>query len=51
MYLSPPRSSVDSERLFRAAGRIYTENRIRLSPDNGENIIQKKSSISCTNEI
>ena len=49
--LRPPPSSVNSKRLFSAAGSIYTENRHRSSPDNEKNIMKKKSSISCTNEI
>ena len=36
MYLSPPPSSVNSEKLFSATGSIYTENRNRSSPDNEE---------------
>ena len=38
-YLSAPPSSVSSERLFSAAGRVYTENRNRLSPDTAEKLI------------
>ena len=41
MYLSPPPSSVNySERLYNAAGSIYTESRNRSSSDNEENIMK-----------
>ena len=39
-YLSAPPSSVASERLFSAAGRVYTENRNRLLPANAERLIR-----------
>ena len=38
-FLSSPPSSVDSERLFSAAARVYTENRNRLDPENAEKLI------------
>ena len=40
MYLSPPPSAVNTERLVSAAGSIYPENRNRLSPaDNAEKLL------------
>ena len=38
-YLSAPPSSVDSERMFSAAGRIYMENRNKLAPDHAEQLV------------
>lgn len=48
-YLSPPPSSVNSERLFSAAGSIYTENRNRLSPENAEKLLFIMKNIKIVN--
>ena len=38
-FLSAPPSSVDSERVFSDGGRVYTENRNKLKPENAEKLI------------
>ena len=38
-YLSAPPSSVNSERMFSAAGHIYLENRNKLAPEHAEQLI------------
>ena len=38
-YPGPPASSVNSERLFSTAGKVITEHRARLLPDNAERLI------------
>ena len=38
-YLSAPPSSIDSERMLSAAGRIYLENRNKLAPEHAEQLI------------
>ena len=41
-YLSPPPSSVPSERLFSTAGHVISECRTRLLPENAEKLIMMK---------
>jgi hypothetical protein len=38
-YLSPPASSVDSERVFSACGNVFSDKRTRLSPTNLERLV------------
>ncbi|XP_003389647.1 PREDICTED: zinc finger BED domain-containing protein 4-like [Amphimedon queenslandica] len=48
-YLSPPPTSVASERLFSTAGDIYDEKRNRLDPERAETLLFIKNNIKLLN--
>ena len=45
LYLAPPPTSVDSERLFSSAGDICTSSRSNLLPENAEQLIFLKMNL------
>jgi len=49
-YLSIPATSVQSERLFSASGRVITKSRSRLLPDRAESLVflNKNIELQCT---
>jgi len=48
-YLAAPCTSVASERLFSAAGQVYTDQRSRLAPERAEMIVYVKHNLRAIN--